>query len=147
MRYPVSRLLSLLLLSGLLIIIIIARSPQSNAQDPCPPRVYDTSVAPWAPGTQVHFSFDANGSQTNVASNPPPAFTLDANMQASYSAGMTDWNAHASQNGTNVAYQQGATSGAFNHIVTVAWPSANVTWTDSAGHAHTRWARMFRSVR
>ncbi len=134
-RFP-SLLLLFLAISALL--LMVARSRETNAQNPCPPAVYDSSVAPWAPGTQVPFSIDPSGAQTSVATNPQPKFTLDASSQTSFSTGMTNWNAHADQNGSNVTFQQGATGGPFNHIVTVAWPKANVTYTDSAGHTHTQ---------
>lgn len=126
-----------LFLLSIAFLLAVAAWLKSSAQEPCPPPVYDNDHPNWAPGTTVHFSFDAHG-QLGAATNPPPAFTLDAAAQNSYAAGMTAWNAHSAQNGTNVTYQQGATSGAFNHIVSVAWPSATITYMDSAGHTHTQ---------
>jgi len=124
----------LLFLSVLL--LLLGKWPGTRAQDPCPLRIYGSN-APWAPGSTVNYSFDATGA-LGAATNPPPAFTLDAIMQAAYANGMTAWNAHASQNGTQVTYTGTTSGGTDSHTVTVAWPSATLTWTDSAGHTHTQ---------
>jgi hypothetical protein len=81
--------------------LIIALLLFSTAQNQCPPASYQTDIKPWAPGTTVRLSFDATGA-LGPATNPSPAFTLDANAQTAYLTGMTAWNAYASQNGTNV---------------------------------------------